>query len=164
MAYFEEFWYDTALVCLNRHVVNDEMIARPAHNASHCSVCGAATISACPQCHEPIRGYYHSGVAVFFGHKPKPPAYCHGCRTPYPWTKARLEAAQEMARELHGLDERERELLAASLPDLMIDGPRTELAATRAKRLVAKAGPAGKLIYQFILDFGAKVAVEMMKS
>ena len=68
------------------------------------------------------------------------PSFCHGCGTAYPWTQARLMAARELAFELVALEPDEREALAKSLDDLVRDTPRTALAATRFKRLAAKAG------------------------
>lgn len=164
MRYGSEPWYDVALVCLSGHVVNDRSQGSPQHSEAFCSKCGASTVSACSDCKTPIRGYYHSDIFVIPGPEPKPPAYCHHCGSAYPWTSERLAAAQEMARELEELSAEDRELLAASLAEIMIEGPRTELAASRVKRLLAKAGPPGAALYRFVTDVGAKMAVEIIRS
>jgi hypothetical protein len=49
-------------------------------------------------------------------------------------------AARELAFELSALEPDERDVLAKSLDDLVRDTPRTALAATRFKKLAAKAG------------------------
>ena len=68
------------------------------------------------------------------------PAFCPDCGKPYPWTEAKLKAARELADELDNLSLEERETLKKSLDDIIRDTPQTAVAATRFKRLVAKAG------------------------
>jgi len=68
------------------------------------------------------------------------PIFCPDCGKPYPWTEAKLKAAQELADELDNLSPEERDLLKRSLDDIMRDTPQTTVAANRFKRLVAKAG------------------------
>jgi hypothetical protein len=70
----------------------------------------------------------------------EPPAFCGECGKPFPWTERRLEAARELALEADHLSDEERKQLAESLPDLARDTPRTQVAATRFRRLAAKAG------------------------
>lgn len=132
--------YDVAEVCLNGHVITEMAASYPAHRKPFCPDCGAATVTACPSCQAAIQGYYHvPGVFGGFREK-KAPAFCHNCGDPYPWTSVRIEAAKEMALEAEDLDEDERKLLAASIDDIVRDTPRTQLAAGRVKRLVAKMG------------------------
>jgi hypothetical protein len=68
------------------------------------------------------------------------PAYCHSCGKPYPWTAARIDAAKELSDELDGLTAEEKEQLKKSIDDIVVDTPRTTVAATRFKRLASKAG------------------------
>ena len=68
------------------------------------------------------------------------PICCPDCGKPYPWTEIKLKAAQELADELDSLSAEERSLLKKSLNDIVRDTPKTTVAATRFKRLVAKAG------------------------
>jgi len=70
------------------------------------------------------------------------PIFCPDCGKPYPWTEAKLKAAQELSDELDNLSPEEREMLKKSLNDIVRDTPQTTVAATRFKRLVAKAGKA----------------------
>ena len=157
-------YHERALMCVNGHVVTMILSLASELGSPFCSDCGAKTISTCPDCQAPIRGEYMVPGVVSFADEEEAPAFCHACGKPYPWTRDRLAAAQEMARELESLDPEERELLASSLADIMVDGPRTQLAASRTKRLLAKAGTPGKALYQFVMDFGAKVAAEIILS
>ncbi|MDQ6920238.1 MAG: DUF2321 domain-containing protein [Candidatus Dormibacteraeota bacterium] len=126
-------------MCLNGHSINRSTIAFPDFNAEYCKSCGAGTIMACPACEKPIPGDYHS-PGGFSMHEPPPPPFCKYCGKPYPWTEAKLEAAREWASDLEKLNDRERELLAKSLDDLVVDVPMTRVSADRVKRLLVKAG------------------------
>jgi hypothetical protein len=71
------------------------------------------------------------------------PAYCPNCAAAYPWTEAKLAAAKELLGELEGLSSDERVQVSRDLADLMRDTVKSELAATRFKRVYLKAkGPA----------------------
>ncbi len=68
------------------------------------------------------------------------PIFCPDCGKPYPWTEAKLKAAQELADGLDNLSKEERDILKKSLDDIVRDTPQTVVAATRFKKIVAKAG------------------------
>jgi len=73
--------------------------------------------------------------------------------------KAKLEAAKEHAGEIEGLDAAEREQLQAAIEDLTTDGARTELAATRFKRLMRKAGQtASGGLYRLVVEVASEAA------
>jgi len=127
-------------VCLNGHKITDKLRMLPDRGKQHCSDCGAATIIDCQNCKAPIRGYYHLPGVMSTGPGPKVPAFCHECGRPYPWTESRPKAAQQLAEEVEGLTNEEREKLKASFDDLVRDTPRTTVAATRFKRLATKMG------------------------
>ena len=136
-------WYDTAQICTNGHVINSQSVYHPEHNRKFCDKCGALTITNCQKCNTPIRGYYHVPPmgTLDYTHLPLP-SFCPECGKPYPWTEAKLKAAQELSDELDNLSPEERSLLKKSLNDIIRDTPQTTVAATRFKRLVAKAGKA----------------------
>lgn len=135
-----ESYYDVAEICRNGHVITDMAGRFPAHRKKFCPDCGAATITACESCDSPIQGDYHVPGVVGFGGNREAPAFCHECGQTYPWTDGRISAAKEMALEAEGLNVEERELLAASIDDIVRETPRTDLAVSRFKRLLAKAG------------------------
>lgn len=138
--------YDTALVCAAGHLVNANVHTRPQHNARHCSSCGQPTISACPSCDTEIRGEYHvPGVAVIgSAARVNVRAHCHDCGKPYPWTEARLKAANDLMAEFDKLDDDDRAHFAEALPDLLADTPNSTVSAVRVKRLLTKAGEGAK--------------------
>lgn len=91
----------------------------------------------------------------------EPPAYCHACGAPYPWTAEGIDAARALAEELEGLNDADRIAITASIDDLVVESPRTPVAVLRFKKIIARArGPARELL----LDLIAKIAVESAKA
>lgn len=136
--------YDVAQICLNGHVMNDCFKSLPQHNRSFCERCGATTITTCQKCNASIPGHYSSELLILGGPPEppySPPAFCHNCGAPYPWTESRLQAARELAHELEDLTDEEKSILAQNLDDIVGDTPRTTLAATRWKKVLSRAGP-----------------------
>jgi hypothetical protein len=131
--------YDTAQICRNGHVINGFHEMQPQENLEFCQRCGSQTLTSCPWCKAEIRGGAIYGDRNF-GTFRDPPAFCHKCGKPYPWTEDKLAAARALAAEIEELDETERAVLTASLDDLVRDTPQTSLAAVRFKKLAAKAG------------------------
>lgn len=129
--------YDAAQICVNGHVVNVFFHTNPNNNSNHCSRCGSGTISACTHCKTPIRGQYVSDLPILPG-RLNSPAFCGHCGKPYPWTETRLQAARDLADELDELNPIEREKLKDTLNDLVQDGPKTELATIRFKKIAQK--------------------------
>ena len=102
--------YDTAQVCLNGHMINSSARNMPEHNQDFCDKCGARTITECPHCNTPIRGYYHNPDFVLTGPE-NPPSFCHNCGKTYPWTEAKLKAGQELVEEFDKLTGKEKDVL-----------------------------------------------------
>jgi hypothetical protein len=75
-----------------------------------------------------------------------------------------LKAAKEYADDLE-LSAEDKLALKATLVDLTVDTPRTELAAHRFKKFVSKAGPvAGEMLKKIVSDVvteGAKKLLEI---
>lgn len=136
-------WYDTAQICTNGHVINSCLVSIPQHNKNFCDKCGTPTVTNCQNCNASIEGYYHqSNATALIYHTDLPlPSFCPECGKPYPWTEARLKAAKELSDELDDLSLEERETLKKSLDDIVRDVPQTTVAATRFKKILAKAGP-----------------------
>ncbi len=131
--------YDVAQICLNGHLINDLVLARPELNKNFCDKCGAATITTCQKCNAeipgerlPVSGFLRTRILV--------PAFCSNCGTSYPWTEKGLEAARELIRELEGLSEDEKAILAKDLDDIITDTPKTKVAAVRWKKALSKVG------------------------
>jgi len=141
-------WYDAAQICANGHLMTAAANQNPERKRAFCPSCGAKTLTACPSCGGQIKGAHCSRVhnyvmdswdTVVGGFKAIP-AHCSECGMAFPWTSARLAAAKELAGEVEGLSDDERETLKDSLDDLTTDTPKTEVAASRVKRLIAKSG------------------------
>jgi hypothetical protein len=148
--------YDVAQVCRRGHLINSSTEDSPERNMAFCSTCGQKTIIACERCATPIHGQYHN-VNVGFRAMEEPPAFCHACGKPYPWTAEGIDSARALAEELEGLNEADRIAIASTIEDLVVESPRTSVAVLRFKKLIARAtGPARELL----LDLIAKIAVE----
>jgi hypothetical protein len=132
--------YDVAQICMNGHVINDSTQEYPHRNRKHCHKCGKPTITACPDCGFDIRGEYIMREPFIRTEAFPAPAFCENCGTPYPWTKLALDAARELTDQMPNLTDTEKAEVKADLDDLVVDSPRTKLAASRVKRLLAKAG------------------------
>lgn len=134
-----ENWYDIAQICTNGHIISWRTVSSPVHKRNFCNECGAATITKCPNCDADIRGYYHvAGVISLYPDDTIPPMFCDNCGKEYPWTEARLAAAQELARSLESLTEEEKEALAQSVEDLVRNTPKSTVAANKFKSIIAK--------------------------
>jgi len=87
------------------------------------------------------------------------PAFCHYCGKPYEWTLRQVQAAKDLADEIEDMDEAEREKAKASFIDLASDTPQTAVAATRVKKLIAKAGPIiGNAIREIVVSIATDAA------
>ena len=141
-------WYDTAQICANGHLITAAVKQNPERQRAFCPSCGAKTLTACPGCGQPIRGAHCAQVHNYVmdrwytgvGSLRAIAAHCSECGMAFPWTSARLATARELAGEIEGLSDEERETLKNSLDDLTADTPRTEVAASRVKGLIAKSG------------------------
>jgi hypothetical protein len=157
----------TAEVCGNGHVTTSAVESSPERTAKFCSICGSATIRACPECNAPIQGqddrYWEDLPSRYLPDEYSPPNHCHNCGAPFPWTRARLQAAKEHAAEIEGLDEHERQQLPGIIDDLASEGPRTELAADRFERIMQKVGPTvGSVFQRVVVDVMSETAKKLL--
>jgi len=154
-------YYDTAQVCTNGHVITGMFASSPQFRKKFCDKCGAPTITNCQNCNSPVRGYYLGGGISFSPYTP--PSFCPECGRPYPWTEAKLKAAQDLSDELDNLTPEERSLLKRSLDDIVRDTPQTTVAATRFKKLIAKVGkPAAGALRDILVDIASEAAKKVI--
>ena len=93
------------------------------------------------------------------------PIFCPDCGKPYPWTEAKLKAAKELTDLLEELEPEEREILKKSFNDIVRDTPQTTVAATRFKRLAAKAGKvAADGLKDILVDIASETAKKLIWS
>ena len=151
-------YYRTAQICLNGHVSTPSVELSPEGGSKFCVECGARTINACPKCEARIRGF-HIAPGILAVENYEKPSFCHDCGTAYPWTQSALEAARELAEDAENLDPEERAALARSFDDLIVDTPRTQVAISRFKRLIAKAGVGtANGIREILIDIASETA------
>ena len=114
--YRDEPWYDTAQVCLNGHLITSLAQTSPRLRKNSCPVCGEPTIIECLECGAPIRGHYHGWHVTGLG-PTQPPAHCHQCGSPYPWTQRITKRAQEymQARKRRGVLPKDNGMIIGSM-------------------------------------------------
>lgn len=126
------------LVCTNGHVVEEKLEEQTCEMA-YCEECGAENISTCPTCNTPIKGEEIIGIPTF-GFEPEPPKYCYKCGDPFPWTKASLEALEELAELDESLNEDDVKNLAVTAKEILSETPKTRVAAIKFKKILSRAG------------------------
>jgi len=148
----------SAEVCLNGHATTGGVEYSPELTAKFCPTCGAETIRSCPSCQAKIRGdYYVPGFLPTAEYTP--PNHCFSCGAAFPWKTAKLKAAREQVADIEELDTAEKEQLQGAIDDLATGGARTELAASRFKRLMKKAGQTvGGGLYKIVVDVASEAA------
>lgn len=132
--------FDTAQVCVNGHVLTSSVELSPERVAARCSQCGAGTTSKCSACGTAIRGY-HSSPGVISLSPYELPSHCHECGTPYPWTAARIAALEELI-ELSDLEQGDKDQMKREVDALVVESPRTRVAAARMAAFLRRAGVA----------------------
>lgn len=157
-----EDYFDRGLVCRNGHWVNYRADDYPSDNASYCSECGAEAIDKCDSCQATIRGEHVYPRVPGFAKQGPPAAYCYSCGRPYPWTVARLQAAQDLL-DLVGGSDPEHERLKGSLGDLVVDTPKTQVAATRMGFFLQRVAPqAAEAMRQLLVDVASEAAKKVL--
>ena len=146
--------YKGASICKNGHVVSKSI----ANSQKYCSTCGAEIISSCPCCSLPIRGLLELDIC-YIGNRPYTrPDYCYNCGNPYPWTESALKSTALLIQEEEELSEQLKASLVESLPDIITETPRTNLAVVRVKKCLASAGKfTADAVRQFAIDFGCEL-------
>ncbi|TET45513.1 DUF2321 domain-containing protein [candidate division TA06 bacterium] len=155
----QKFQFDVAQICENGHVVNGFTKTSPERSKDFCDKCGAAAITTCPLCGGEIRG----GLITSYTTTRRAPAFCIYCGKPYPWTQARIEAAHQLAGELDGISDEEKEKLTKSIDEIVKDSPSTTVAVTRFKKIVSKAGkPVAEAFKEILVDVASDTAKKVL--
>lgn len=146
-------WHEVALACLNGHLLNVLTNPALAPGVRFCKICGAELITQCQECGTPITEFRAPAPDVSVPFRRLLPAFCHSCGQPYPWTKLKLTAAQDLIEELTTLKPHEREALKNSLDDLVRETPQMPVAKIRCRRLVRKLGvTAAETLKNLLID------------
>lgn len=139
--------YYQAFICTNGHCIS----SYGNNDTKFCETCGAEVISVCPSCGSPLRGRPNESYSFVSNYAT--PDFCYNCGAPLPWTKAALDAGEELIRDAIELDTAQQESLIKHLPDIIQATPRTSLAGTlvaRALDQMLDVTAAG--MKQFIID------------
>src|SRR5881396_3579385 len=154
--------YDVAQVCLNGHLANDRTQRDPQHNKAFCPQCGERTITQCPQCKAPIPGDYDI-TGLYIGSSYTRPSFCTSCGKPFPWTERAVNSAVELAADAAHLNPEESEQFKRDVGDLTRDTPRTPVAASRFKKVMAKAGGAtAEVVKKVIAEIVSETAKKLI--
>lgn len=154
--------YDVAQVCLSGHAVNGSTRNSPEFNQTYCNKCGHKTITQCPNCKTPIKGELWTPGVLPIG-RYEPPAFCQHCGSSFPWTHGRIEAAIEMSLNEGKLHGDEVEQLKQSMNEVVRDTPKTQVAATRLKRLLQKLSTnTTRAVHDLMVDTISETAKKIM--
>lgn len=132
--------YRVAQICPNGHVATQAADQNPELREAFCSRCGEATIMSCPKCNAPIRGNYEVEGVFGLGDDYEPPAFCHNCGSPLPWTDRKIAAAVELIEVSADLSSEEVHQFRSDLTELTKDSPKTQVASLRFRKMMAKVG------------------------
>lgn len=147
--------YYPAFICENGHVLE---VASFECDSLYCSECSAPIISMCPNCRSTIRGH-EVGCS---GHY-RIPSYCDKCGNPYPWTFRAQAIAEAIIKEDTNISTDERDLLLDVVPDMIVETPKTRLAAVRIKKAFKVLGTfAADGLRQFLIDYGCDLLRQLI--
>lgn len=154
--------YRVAQICLNGHTINEYADTSPERNEQFCRKCGSKTINKCQHCNTSIRGKYMTpGFIVATSYIP--PKFCPSCGQAYPWTDAKIKAAESLADLIEDISVEERVELKESIRNIVRDTPQTLLAAYKFQKIIAKSGPIMKdAIWETIADVANDKATKII--
>lgn len=155
-------WHDIAQICLNGHMINDSVKKYPEYNKNYCPDCGEKGISNCQKCNASIQGALHASGVMDFSKK-EVPKFCMECGKPFPWTEERIKAAIELINEDDELSKEDMSKFEDNIADIVSDGPRTQLAATRLNKIIKNAtSTVGSGVRDILVDIASETAKKLL--
>jgi hypothetical protein len=132
----------------------------PEDHEEFCSKCGEETMVTCTHCSAPIRGQYNiEGAEGSDLGDYEPPAYCHKCGHPFPWTGRRIDAAVELLETGSDVSPEQAQQFRRDLDAVTKDTPSTQAAAYRLKTLMGNIGQSvATRIREIIVDVLSEAA------
>ena len=147
-------------VCMNGHWYISKCLLQ---GERYCEKCGQKIIDRCPSCGAFIKELGYTNIVSVGFPEYELAAYCQKCSKAYPWTQSALDATAEIILAERQLSDSDKKKLIASLPDIISDTPRTELAAMRLTSAAASAGKfTANALLQFAINFGGSVALKVL--
>lgn len=154
--------YHSAQICLNGHMVNSSFDLSPESSHPFCSKCGSRTITSCPSCGAKLHGKRDYGYVVITNSNPVE-SYCYNCGNPYPWTESAISSISLLIQEEDELSDQLKSSIIASLPDVISETPKTNLAVVRFKKCFTVAGKfTTDALRQFAIDFGCELFLKSL--
>lgn len=132
--------YGIAQVCPNGHVPTSAANENAERREKFCRRCGEATITHCPMCDHFIRGRYKTPGVIMVGVTYEPPAFCHNCGNPFPWTERKIASAVELVEVGAELSSEELQQFRSDLVELTKDSPKVQVASFRFKKVMGRVG------------------------
>lgn len=155
-------YYDVGYICRNGHWINTRGRDYPSRNANFCQQCGADVIHECPSCGRPIRGQLVVPNVVIMT-KVDLPKFCWHCGAPYPWTESRLAAARELIDMANEMEDSDRVALKRAVADVLVDEPRTQVAAQRLRQFLKKVAPdIADALRQVLVELASSAAKQIL--
>ena len=164
--------YDVQQVCENGHQITDCYEINPEKRRKFCEECGAATMTACPNCDSKIQGaqigvsqsWVEARTGAHTIHREIPadvPRYCQHCGKAFPWTQTKIQTAIQILAEFGELNDQEKETIERDVENIAKDVPEAELSARRIKRILKKCGNAG---YEVLMELASRTAAKILKN
>lgn len=120
-------------ICLNGHQISTYYESPSTPNPSeYCETCGKKIIVCCLHCANPILGSDED--SALYGMIPSIPNYCKHCSHPFPWTELVFRTTEELISLDDELTDSNKALIKDSIPDLLVDTPKTKLAIAKFKK------------------------------
>ncbi|MBY7009425.1 DUF2321 domain-containing protein [Clostridium botulinum] len=154
-------YYHIAQICENGHLITGSIDTSPELSQN---ICGAKTLTKCPNCNKNIKGNYEvEGVAFLGSTIHQAPSYCPECGEPYPWTKNALDATKELLTMDSDLDEAEIQYLSENMNSLLSDTPKTKVVATKFKLALKKVSiTTASAIKDILVDIASEAAKKII--
>jgi hypothetical protein len=96
----------------------------------------------------------YSSEDIEIGISYTPPDYCSNCGEAYPWTNAKLEAAQQVIDLEKDLTDEDKNNLKSCIKAIISNTPKTVVAAITFKRITSKMCEESAKALKEILDIG----------
>jgi hypothetical protein len=158
----QELSYGNVLVCMNGHVVtakaNNDQIPE-----KYCATCGDEMINKCLECGVYIKGTPRLPSQLnppysYFGDLYIRQSYCTNCGKPYPWTARAEEAAYQLIEMAVELSQQEKDDWKETIPLLIKETPKINVAAVKFKSFTKKAGDEiGKAVRDVVIGVVSEV-------
>jgi hypothetical protein len=154
--------YGHVLICRNGHVINSKKDNDKIPD-KYCAQCGDEVINKCPDCGEFFKGTPRTedvieGGYSYFANAYVRPAYCVKCGNPFSWTRRAEESAYELIDLAASLNEQEKMEWKHTIPVLINDTPKANVAAIKFKMFAVKAGnEIGKAVRDIVIDVASEI-------